>query len=142
MLATILDVFKSGFNLRRYIKVGRKMDKQQIEINDLELKRLREEDIAKQQADVIIQLMNNGGESYITIKNQGHAIAKNLRIVGLDSLIYDVNISLPCDINTNEEVKITITHTKDTPSSAHIICIWDDEYGDSRKYEQKFNFYS
>ena len=39
-------------------------------------------------------------------------------------------------------LEITITHTKDTPSSAHIVCIWDDEYGDSRKYKQKFNFYS
>lgn len=142
MLATILDVFKSGFNLRRYIKVGRKIDEQQIEINDLQLKRLREEDIAKQQADILLILSNDGGVSNLTITNQGCAIAKNLRIVGLDSLIYDVNISLPCDINTNEEVKITITHTKDTPSSAHIVCIWDDEYGDSRKYKQKFNFYS
>lgn len=69
MLATILDFFKSICNLRRYIKVGRKIDEQQIEINDLQLKRLREEDIAKQQADIILILSNDGGVSNLTITN-------------------------------------------------------------------------
>ena len=141
MLATILDFFKSIFNLRRYIKVGRKIDEQQIEINDLQLKRLREEDIAKQQADIILILSNDGGVSNLTITNQGCAIAKNLRIIGLDSLLYDVNTTLPCDLLPNEEIEITITHTKDTPSSAYIVCIWDDEYGDSRKCERQLSFY-
>lgn len=141
MLATILDFFKSIFNLRRYIKVGRKMDEQQIEINDLQLKRLREEDIARQQADILLILSNDGGVSNLTITNQGCAIAKNIRIIGLDSLLYDVNTTLPCDLLPNEEIEITITHTKDTPSSAYIICIWDDEYGDSRKCEKHLSFY-
>lgn len=141
MLATILDFFKSICNLRRYIKVGRKIDEQQIEINDLQLKRLREEDIAKQQADIILILSNDGGVSNLTITNQGCAIAKNLRIIGLDSLLYDVNTTLPCDLLPNEEIEITITHTKDTPSSAYIVCIWDDEYGDSRKCERQLSFY-
>lgn len=35
MLATILDLIKSVFGFFRYIKVGRKIDEQQIEINDL-----------------------------------------------------------------------------------------------------------
>lgn len=141
MLATILDFFKSICNLRRYIKVWRKIDEQQIEINDLQLKRLREEDIAKQQADIILILSNDGGVSNLTITNQGCAIAKNLRIIGLDSLLYDVNTTLPCDLLPNEEIEITITHTKDTPSSAYIVCIWDDEYGDSRKCERQLSFY-
>lgn len=141
MLATILDFFKSICNLRRYIKVGRKIDEQQIEINDLQLKRLREEDIAKQQADIILILSNYGGVSNLTITNQGCAIAKNIRIIGLDSLLYDVNTTLPCDLLPNEEIEITITHTKDTPSSAYIVCIWDDEYGDSRKCERQLSFY-
>ena len=141
MLATILDFFKSICNLRRYIKVGRKIDEQQIEINDLQLKRLREEDIAKQQADIILILSNDGGVSNLTITNQGCAIAKNLRIIGLDSLLYDVNTTLPCDLLPNEEIEITITHTKDTPSSAYIVCIWDDEFGDSRKCERQLSFY-
>ena len=141
MLATILDFFKSICNLRRYIKVGRKIDEQQIEINDLQLKRLREEDIAKQQADIILILSNDGGVSNLTITNQGCAIAKNLRIIGLDSLLYDVNTTLPCDLLPNEEIEITITHTKDTPSSAYIVCIWNDEYGDSRKCERQLSFY-
>lgn len=141
MLATILDVFKSGFNLRRYIKVGRKQDEQQIELNDLQLRKLMEENIAKQQADVIATLSNDGGVSNLTITNQGCAIAKNIRIIGLDSLLYDVNTTLPCDLLPNEEIEITITHTKDTSSSAHIICIWDDEYGDSRKCEKHLSFY-
>ena len=135
MLATILDFIKSVFGFFRYIKVGRKID-------ELQLKRLREEDIAKQQADILLILSNDGGVSNLTITNQGCAIAKNLRIIGLDSLLYDVNTTLPCDLLPNEEIEITITHTKDTPSSAYIICIWDDVYADSRKYEQKFNFYS
>ena len=141
MLATILDFFKSIFNLRRYIKVGRKIDEQQIEINDLQLKRLMEEDIARQQADIIPILSNDGGVSNLTITNQGCAIAKNIRIIGLDSLLYDVNTTLPCDLLPNEEIEITITHTKDTPSSAYIVCIWDDEYGDSRKCERQLSFY-
>ena len=141
MLATILDFFKSICNLRRYIKVGRKIDEQQIEINDLQLKRLREEDIAKQQADIILILSNDGGVSNLTITNQGCAIAKNLRIIGLDSLLYDVNTTLPGDLLPNEEIEITITHTIDTPSSAYIVCIWDDEYGDSRKCERQLSFY-
>ncbi len=141
MLATILDFIKSVFGFFRYIKVGRKIDEQQIEINDLQLKRLREEDIAKQQADILLILSNDGGVSNLTITNQGCAIAKNLRIIGLDSLLYDVNTTLPCDLLPNEEIEITITHTKDTHSSAHIICIWDDEYGDSRKCEKHLSFY-
>lgn len=141
MLATILDFIKSVFGFFRYIKVGRKIDEQQIEINDLQLKRLREEDIAKQQADILLILSNDGGVSNLTITNQGCTIAKNLRIIGLDSLLYDVNTTLPCDLLPNEEIEITITHTKDTPSSAHIICIWDDEYGDSRKCEKHLSFY-
>ena len=141
MLATILDLIKSVFGFFRYIKVGRKIDEQQIEINDLQLKRLREEDIVKQQADILLILSNDGGVSNLTTTNQGCAIAKNLRIIGLDSLLYDVNTTLPCDLLPNEEIEITITHTKDTPSSAHIICIWDDEYGDSRKCEKHLSFY-
>lgn len=141
MLATILDFIKSVFGFFRYIKVGRKIDEQQIEINDLQLKRLREEDIAKQQADILLILSNDGGVSNLTITNQGCAIAKNLRIIGLDSLLYDVNTTLPCDLLPNEEIEITITHTKDTPSSAHIVCIWDDEYGDSRKCKKHLSFY-
>jgi hypothetical protein len=86
MLATILDLIKSVFGFFRYIKVGRKIDEQQIEINDLQLKRLREEDIAKQRADIFLILSNDGGVSNLTITNQGCAIAKNLRIIGLDSL--------------------------------------------------------
>lgn len=140
-MSTILDFIKSVFGFFRYIKVGRKIDEQQIEINDLQLKRLREEDIAKQQADILLILSNDGGVSNLTITNQGCAIAKNLRIIGLDSLLYDVNTTLPCDLLPNEEIEITITHTKDTPSSAHIICIWDDEYGDSRKCEKHLSFY-
>ena len=107
---SILDFFKSIFNLRRYIKVGRKIDEQQIEINDLQLKRLREEDIARQQADIIPILSNYGGVSNLTITNQGCAIAKNIRIIGLDSLLYDVNTTLPCDLLPNEEIEITITY--------------------------------
>lgn len=141
-MSTILDLIKSVFGFFRYIKVGRKQDEQQIELNDLQLRKLMEENIAKQQADVIATLSNDGGVSNLTITNQGCAIAKNIRIIGLDSLLYDVNTTLPCDLLPNEEIEITITHTKDTPSSAHIVCIWDDEYGDSRKYKQKFNFYS
>ena len=141
MLATILDLIKSVFGFFRYIKVGRKIEEQQIEINDLQLKRLREEDIAKQQADILLILSNDGGVSNLTITNRGCAIAKNIRIIGLDSLLYDVNTTLPYDLFPNEEIEITITHTKDTPSSAHIVCIWDDEYGDSRKCEKHLSFY-
>ena len=82
MLATILDLIKSVFGFFRYIKVGRKIDEQQIEINDLQLKRLREEDIARQQADILLILSNDGGVSNLTITNQGRAIAKNIRIIG------------------------------------------------------------
>lgn len=142
MVTSILDFIKSGFGLFRYIKIGRKIDQQQLEINELQLKRLREEDVIRKQADLIIQLNNEGRESFLIIKNQGIAVAKNCRIIGIDKLIYDINTILPCDLLPNEEIEITITHTKDTPSSAHIVCIWDDEYGDSRKYKQKFNFYS
>ena len=141
MLATILDFFKSIFNLRRYIKVGRKIDEQQIEINDLQLKRLREEDIARQQADIIPILSNDGGVSNLTITNKGYAIAKNLRIIGLDSLLYDINTTLPCDLLPNEKIEITVTHTKDTPLSAHIVCTWDDEFDDNRKCERQLSFY-
>lgn len=141
MLATILDFFKSIFNLRRYIKVGRKIDEQQIEINDLQLKRRREEDIVRQQADIIPILSNDGGVSNLTITNKGYAIAKNLRIIGLDSLLYDIDTTLPCDLLPNEKIEITVTHTKDTPSSAHIVCTWDDEFGDNRKCKRQLSFY-
>lgn len=141
MITSIVDFIKSGFGLFRYIRIGRKIDQQQLEINELQLKRLREEDVIRKQADLIIQLNNKGRESFLIIKNQGIAIAKNIRIIGLDSLLYDVNTTLPCDLLPNEEIEITITHTKDTPSSAHIICIWDDEYGDSRKCEKHLSFY-
>lgn len=142
MVTSILDFIKSGFGLFRYIKIGRKIDQQQLEINELQLKRLREKDVIRKQADLIIQLNNEGRGSFLIIKNQGIAVAKNCRIIGIDKLIYDINTILPCDLLPNEEIEITITHTIDTPSSAHIVCIWDDEYGDSRKYKQKFNFYS
>lgn len=141
MVTSIVDFIKSGFGLFRYIKIGRKIDQQQLEINELQLKRLREEDVIRKQADLIIQLNNEGLESFLIIKNQGIAIAKNIRIIGLDSLLYDVNTTLPCDLLPNEEIEITITHTKDTPSSAHIVCIWDDEYDDSRKCEKHLSFY-
>lgn len=141
MITSIVDFIKSGFGLFRYIKIGRKIDQQQLEINELQLKRLREEDVIRKQADLIIQLINEGLESFLIIKNQGIAVAKNCRIIGIDKLIYDINTILPCDILPNEEIQVTITHTKDTPSSAHIICIWDDEYGDSRKCEKHLSFY-
>ena len=141
MITSILDFIKSGFGLFRYIKIGRKIDQQQLEINELQLKRLREEDVIRKQADLIIQLNNEGRESFLIIKNQGIAVAKNCRIIGIDKLIYDINTILPCDILPNEEIQVTITHTKDTPSSAHIVCIWDDEYSDSRKYERQLSFY-
>ena len=141
MITSILDFIKSGFGLFRYIKIGRKIDQQQLEINELQLKRLREEDIAKQQADILLILSNDEGVSNLTITNQGCAIAKNIRIIGLDSLLYDVNTTLPCDLLPNEEIEITITHTKDTPSSAHIVCIWDDEYSDGHKCERQLSFY-
>lgn len=141
MITSIVDFIKSGFGLFRYIKIGRKIDQQQLEINELQLKRLREEEVIRKQADLIIQLNNEGRESFLIIKNQGIAVAKNCRIIGIDKLIYDINTILPCDILPNEEIQVTITHTKDTPSSAHIVCIWDDEYGDSRKCEKHLSFY-
>lgn len=141
MVTPILDFIKSVFGLFRYIKIGRKIDQQQLEINELQLKRLREEDVIRKQADLIIQLNNEGRESFLIIKNQGIAVAKNCRIIGIDKLIYDINTILPCDLLPNEEIEITITHTIDTPSSAHIVCIWDDEYCDSRKCEKQLSFY-
>ena len=90
------------------------IDPQQLEINELQLKRLREEDVIRKQADLIIQLNNEGRESFLIIKNQGIAVAKNCRIIGIDKLIYDINTILPCDLLPNEEIEITITHTKDT----------------------------
>lgn len=141
MGTSILDFIKSGFGLFRYIKIGRKIDQQQLEINELQLKRLREEDVIRKQADLIIQLNNEGRESFLIIKNQGIAVAKNCRIIGIDKLIYDINPILPCDILPNGEIQVTITHTKDTPSSAHIVCIWDDEYSDSNQCERQLSFY-
>lgn len=126
----------------------RKLDKQQLQINEQQLAKSKEENEVKKKANVQAKAYKKAKMWAISIRNTGQATAKNLRLSSPNIenetsgiVLLPEKGLLPYPIlHPNEEFEISVLlHSGHIPTP-QITLIWDDDFAKDNKKEQILQF--
>jgi len=109
----------------------RKLKKQDIKINDYQLKKYREEEIVNRKAQVRAVFQENNGKTILKIHNSGKAVANNIRLDFLSGMkgIYVTNHIFPYEkLLPQESTSLTLTLCTNAPDKIEVKLTWDDEF--------------
>ena len=118
-----------------FLLYDRKIKSQSKILNDLQIRRLKEDNVKNSKAKILVSINQISSYEYeVVIKNIGSSDAHNVRVEKLCS-ISDLE-SLDCEdewgpydvIYANSKVVEQITVTCDSPDIFQIKIIWDDDY--------------
>lgn len=128
----IISAAALAVSLYTYFAHDRKLKQQERLINSYQLKQLQEEEQANKKADIRAEIsQNTKGPRTLRIWNNGRAIARNIRLEGLNQvLLITINI-FPCEIlkpQDYREVKFEAPFAG-LSNSLTLKLIWDDESG-------------
>lgn len=102
-------------------------------INSYQLKQLQEEEQANKKADIRAEIsQNTKGPRTLRIWNNGRAVARNIRVEGLDveGLIVMNDEIFPYEImNPQDDAELKLYLTIGCPQKLTLKLIWDDESG-------------
>lgn len=117
-----------------YFKHDRKIKRQQIELNEYQLKKNTEEELNIKKAELGVNFYRQGGEGKLKIFNKGQVQARNIRVEFDKEYKYFVNDNpFPVEfIHPQRSLEITISLNKDTPNSFGITITWDDDFATNR----------
>lgn len=129
----IISAAALAVSLYTYFAHDRRLKQQERLINSYQLKQLQEEEQANKKADIRVQIKNNTkGVSVFHICNRGRAIARNIRVEGLNVKGFDLiegNI-FPCEMMYPQDyMELEFWETRDCPRKLTLKLIWDDESG-------------
>lgn len=128
------------FSAYTYSKHDKKIKAQEQIINDYQINKIKKEDEESRKANIKGNIYpGNKGKLILKVFNSGKAIARNIRVEGLDvdSLIVIGKELLPYELmNPQDNTELTLWITKDSPSIIRLRYIWDDDFGQNNEFEQ------
>lgn len=128
------------FSAYTYSKHDKKIKAQEQIINDYQINKIKKEDEESRKANIKGNIYpGNKGKLILKVFNSGKAIARNIRVEGLDvdSLIVIGKELLPYELmNPQDDTELTLWITKDSPSTIRLRYIWDDDFGQNNEFEQ------
>ena len=128
------------FSAYTYSKHDKKIKAQEQIINDYQINKIKKEDEESRKANIKGNIYpGNKGKLILKVFTSGKAIARNIRVEGLDvdSLIVIGKELFPYELmNPQDNTELTLWITKDSPSTIRLRYIWDDDFGQNNEFEQ------
>lgn len=124
---------------------SRKLNTQQRQINDFQIKRSLEEEEDKKKAFVRANTFKSPQGWRLRVYNKGEATARNIRLIFNDNGLSKSGIELRINIksypllNKDDKFDIVMILAEGHNPAPIIKLIWDDCFGKDREYEQSLN---
>ena len=136
----IISCLALGVSVFTYFKHDKKIKAQEQIINDYQINKIKKEDEESRKANIKGNIYpGNKGKLILKVFNSGKAIARNIRVEGLDvdSLVVIGKDLFPYELmNPQDNTELTIWITKDSASVIKLKYIWDDDFGQNNEFEQ------
>lgn len=133
----ILALLFSAFT---YLKHDKKLKDQERKINEYQLKKIEKDDLESKKAAIRGNIIKGlKGNRTLKVYNSGRAIARNIRIEGLDveGLFHRADEVFPYELmNPKDYTEVNIMLSSNCSPTVKLKYIWDDESGKDNEYEQ------
>ena len=137
LIISILALLASAFT---YFKHDKKLKEQERKINEYQLKQIEKEDLESKKAAIRGNIVKGlKGKRTLKVYNSGRAIARNIRIEGLDveGLFHRADEVFPYELmNPQDYTEVNIMLFNNCASTIKLKYIWDDESGKNNEFEQ------
>ena len=137
LVISVLALIASVFT---YLRHDKKLKEQERRINEYQLKQIEKENLENKKAAIRGNIVKGlkGGRT-LKVYNSGCAIARNIRVEGLDvnGVIHRGDDIFPYELmNPQDYTELTIHLVMGCPQTIKLKYIWDDEFGDNNAFEQ------
>ena len=137
LIISILALLASAFT---YFKHDKKLKEQERKINEYQLKQIEKEDLESKKAAIRGNIVKGlKGKRTLKVYNSGRAIARNIRIEGLDveGLFHRADEVFPYELmNPQDYTEVNIMLFNNCAPTIKLKYIWDDESGKNNEFEQ------
>ena len=137
LIISILALLASAFT---YFKHDKKLKEQERKINEYQLKQIEQEDLESKKAAIRGNIVKGlKGKRTLKVYNSGRAIARNIRIEGLDveGLFHRADEVFPYELmNPQDYTEVNIMLFNNCAPTIKLKYIWDDESGKNNEFEQ------
>ena len=137
LIIAILALLFSAFT---YLKHDKKLKDQARKINEYQVKKIEKDDLESKKAAIRGNIVKGlKGNRTIKVYNSGRAIARNIRIEGLDveGLFHRADEVFPYELmNPQDYTEVNIMLSSNCSPTVKLKYIWDDESGKDNEYEQ------
>lgn len=137
LIISIVALAASAFT---YLKHDKKLKDQERKINEYQLRQIEKEDIESKKAAIRGNIVKGlKGNRTLKVYNSGRAIARNIRIEGLevDGLYHRASQFFPYELmNPQDYAEVSIILFTGYPPIIKLKYIWDDESGENNEFEQ------
>ena len=137
LIISILALVASAFT---YFKHDKKLKDQERKINEYQLKQIEKEDLESKKAAIRGNIVKGlKGHRTLKVYNSGRAIARNIRIEGLDveGLFHRADEVFPYELmNPQDYTEVNIMLFNNCAPTIKLKYIWDDESGKNNEFEQ------
>lgn len=138
-----MDLVALVSNVYNYFMHDRKIKKQEAKINDYLLQDLQRQAEENKKALLRAEVTDRGTNPKIAITNTGPAVAKNIRVDGLDKCgtMLIVSNALPRpSLDPQCSIELSCYPDKSSPRTLHIELLWDDESNQNNSQQQVLTF--
>ena len=134
---SVIAIAASAFT---YFKHDKKLKEQEQKINAHQLKQIADSEVEAKKANIIgATHKNSQNATILTITNKGKAIARNIRVVGLDDgkyCFYGPDL-LPYEfLNPGDTFELKFTANLASLYKEKVTYYWDDDFMDNNHLEQ------
>ena len=137
LIISILALLASAFT---YFKHDKKLKEQERKINEYQLKQIEKEDLESKKAAIRGNIVKGlKGKRTLKVYNSGRAIARNIRIEGLDveGLFHRADEVFPYELmNPQDYTEVNIMLFNNCAPTIKLKYICDDESGKNNEFEQ------
>lgn len=137
LIISILALLASAFT---YFKHDKKLKEQERKINEYQLKQIEKEDLESKKAAIRGNIVKGlKGKRTLKVYNSSRAIARNIRIEGLDveGLFHRADEVFPYELmNPQDYTEVNIMLFNNCAPTIKLKYIWDDESGKNNEFEQ------
>lgn len=137
LIISILALLASAFT---YFKHDKKLKEQERKINEYQLKQIEKEDLESKKAAIRGNIVKGlKGKRTLKVYNSGRAIARDIRIEGLDveGLFHRADEVFPYELmNPQDYTEVNIMLFNNCAPTIKLKYIWDDESGKNNEFEQ------
>lgn len=136
----LISLLALGTSVFTYFRHDRELKKQEQKINNYQIAQMEAAAEENKKANICGKIRQSGNRYILTVSNSGKAIARDIRIEGLNSryIIHNANHLFPYKLlNPLECVEITIDRVGLIYiDRLDLVYYWKDEYSNDRTKEQ------